>query len=248
MEMPESWDLLSASLAVCDLGIPETGWEFLLAQKLVTDGNESDKREIFMGWVDEYYGKDITGPSWSSSIADALVRGLIIDETRNVPDPCGCVAEDRWNLFQEIKGQEDAKELFQGLGEVVAYATVGFESLGDTPDDMLRLRGIDREYSAREFGKMIRGAGWEETHGEWFIHSKSPLSFHKGPIVYFHSSGRKAVYKAYLERCHEQKYGIETAFIHRDESVDDGGDCDTKRLKWIVDNVLLGLNTAEPSP
>jgi hypothetical protein len=37
MESPDSWNLLTASLAVCDLGAPFSVWAFLVIQGLVWD-------------------------------------------------------------------------------------------------------------------------------------------------------------------------------------------------------------------
>jgi hypothetical protein len=97
VESPESWNLLTASLSVCDLEKPEATWIFLTAQGLVR-GNPAD-REVFFNVVKEEWDRGpIMGPSIASRVAGKLTCGNIVLSTGETPDPWGRIAKDRWQL------------------------------------------------------------------------------------------------------------------------------------------------------
>jgi ribosomal protein L40E len=85
MENPATWNLLTSSLAVCDLQMPEKVWAFLALQGLVRD--LPGDRDFFTGIIQQEKGSGaITGPSLQSRIAGrleefgiALANGLEAD-------------------------------------------------------------------------------------------------------------------------------------------------------------------------
>jgi hypothetical protein len=69
MESPETWDLLTASLAMSDLREPSSAWAFLVVQGLVRD--EPGDRETFSKFAQQEI-KEITGPSAAARVACRL--------------------------------------------------------------------------------------------------------------------------------------------------------------------------------
>ena len=94
MEYPGSWELLTASLAVCDLAQSQVAWEFLARHGLVRNG--PGDRETFVGLVRrEMTRGPITGPSLARRVAIALNNVGIALPAGEVPDPWGKIAEGR---------------------------------------------------------------------------------------------------------------------------------------------------------
>ncbi len=109
MESPASWDLLTASLAVCNLQKPFAAWAFLVVQGLVRDG--SGDREIFVEIIQKEKDRDITGPSVASRVAGSLRRAEIALEAAGIPDPWGKIASERLKVMTawtdgEVLGKE----------------------------------------------------------------------------------------------------------------------------------------------
>jgi hypothetical protein len=97
VESPDSWNLLTASLSVCDLEKPEAAWTFLTAQGLVRD-NPAD-RELFFSVVKQEWDRGPNmGPSFASRVADKLKSGNMVLPTAETPDPWGRIAKERWQL------------------------------------------------------------------------------------------------------------------------------------------------------
>jgi len=97
VESPESWNLLTASLSVCDLEKPEAAWTFLIAQGLVR-GNPTD-REVFFNVVKQESDRGPNmGPSIASRVAGKLTSGNIVLSAGETPDPWGRIAKERWQL------------------------------------------------------------------------------------------------------------------------------------------------------
>ena len=97
MESPESWNLLTASLSVCDLEKPEAAWTFLIAQRLVR-GNPAD-REVFFNVVKQELDRGPTmGPSIASRVAAKLKSGSGVLSPAETPDPWGRTAKERLQL------------------------------------------------------------------------------------------------------------------------------------------------------
>ena len=94
MEPPGSWDLLTASLAVCDLAHSEVAWAFLtrhgLVRTSVGDG------ATFMSLVRQEVDRGpITGPSIARRVAMALQDAGIALSAGEAPDPWGKLAKER---------------------------------------------------------------------------------------------------------------------------------------------------------
>ncbi len=94
MEDPQSWDLLTASLAVSDLSNAFEVWSFLVAQGLVRD--EPADREAFCRIVQEELDVgEHTGPSVAARVADRLNRTGMVHPIGHMPDPWGETAKAR---------------------------------------------------------------------------------------------------------------------------------------------------------
>lgn len=92
MESTQTWDLLTASLAVCDLARPREAWAFLVVQGLVHD--EPGMREQFVAIVEQVLADGpITGPSEPRRIAGRMLG--MRREAANQPDPDGKIARAR---------------------------------------------------------------------------------------------------------------------------------------------------------
>ncbi|HET9917302.1 MAG TPA: zinc ribbon domain-containing protein [Candidatus Binatia bacterium] len=99
MEPPNSWDRLTASLAVCDLSKPYRAWAFLVLQGLVRD--LPGDRENFIGFVKQEREKEITGPSLASRIAGLLDRSGISRPESHEPDPEAELAFQRFSVIRQ---------------------------------------------------------------------------------------------------------------------------------------------------
>ena len=98
MESPVSWNLLTASLAVCDLGAPFSAWAFLVLQGLVRD--MPGDRESFAAFVAEAVRWErehgpATGFSLARRAADSLKAAGVTHPPSEAPDPCGEIAISR---------------------------------------------------------------------------------------------------------------------------------------------------------
>src|SRR5262245_60356098 len=94
MELPESWDLLTASLAVLDLQRPFAAWAFLVIQGLVRD-TPGDREAFADDNREEVARGPITGPSLACRVAGSVARAGIALPAGRVPDPGGAVAAER---------------------------------------------------------------------------------------------------------------------------------------------------------
>ena len=98
MEPPDSWDLLTASLAVCNLQDPARAWRFVTHQRLIQDTPENQKL-FFETTQYELDRGPVTGPSEPCRIAGSLGRAGVVDATLNVADPNGDIASQRLEEF-----------------------------------------------------------------------------------------------------------------------------------------------------
>lgn len=94
MESPESWDLLTASLAVSDLTNPEFVWAFLVVQGLVR-GHRKDRLAFLELLRFEQERGPITGPTLAARVASALSTRGITQSRANVADPNARIANQR---------------------------------------------------------------------------------------------------------------------------------------------------------
>jgi hypothetical protein len=123
MENPAHWDLLTSSLAVCDLQKPEKVWAFLALQGLVS--NLPGDREFFYGVIqrEKAYG-EMTGPSLQSRIAGRLQELDIVLAAGAEPDPHAHIAKKRLESLNHLMAD---KEPFQAVRKSVFCTHCGVE-------------------------------------------------------------------------------------------------------------------------
>lgn len=94
MEPPSTWNLLTASLAVCDLTKPHSAWAFLVVQGLVSDSGA--EREAFFGVIQQALAQGPTvGLSAPAFVANSLTHAGIATAAGRDRDPNGERALDR---------------------------------------------------------------------------------------------------------------------------------------------------------
>ncbi|HZS05767.1 MAG TPA: zinc ribbon domain-containing protein [Blastocatellia bacterium] len=101
-ESPEGWNLLTSSIAVCDLQQPALVWAFLSVQGLVRD-QPGDRGNFLQIVQQESY--DITGPTRASRIASALRSAGIALPGSGLPDPFGKIAMERRQVVSQWVNQ-----------------------------------------------------------------------------------------------------------------------------------------------
>ena len=99
MESPESWDLLTASLAISNLRDPSSTWAFLVVQGLVRD--EPGDGEAFRRFAQVAVSQEITGPSAAARVAFSLNDAGITQPAGRTPDPCARIAAARLAPIEE---------------------------------------------------------------------------------------------------------------------------------------------------
>lgn len=94
MENPQSWNLLTSSLAVSNLEDPSTTWAFLVVQGLVHD--RADDRATFGRIVRDVLNEGpITGPSEASRVSMRLVQAGLNLPAGTLTDASGKLAHER---------------------------------------------------------------------------------------------------------------------------------------------------------
>jgi hypothetical protein len=93
MEPPETWDRLTASLAISNLADPSPTWAFLVLQGLVRD--EPSDREAFGMLAEDATTNPITGPSAAARVAFGLKSAGIAQPAGLTPDPWARLAAPR---------------------------------------------------------------------------------------------------------------------------------------------------------
>jgi len=94
MESPESWNVLTASFAICDVKNPLSAWAFAAVQGLVRD--DPGDRDLFLRFLEEETARgDVTGPSLPYRVASALSLSGIVLPPGLLPDPWGEIAGAR---------------------------------------------------------------------------------------------------------------------------------------------------------
>ena len=102
MEYPGSWNLVTASLAVCDLAQGEEAWAFLVRHGLVRDSRGDS--DTFISLVRQEIDRGpITGPSVALRVATALKGVGIALPAGESPDPWGKIAEERLKAISSGK-------------------------------------------------------------------------------------------------------------------------------------------------
>src|SRR6266566_1284015 len=97
MEFPGSWNLLTASLAVCKLDSPATAWAFLVRQGMVR--NTPSDCDAFVRFVrQEIERGPITGPSVAWRVASALESAGIALPAGKASDPWAKISQERLGM------------------------------------------------------------------------------------------------------------------------------------------------------
>ena len=105
MESPQTWDLLTASLAVSNLRETYETWAFLVAQGLV--GDTGPERDAFRQIVERVLAEgQITGPSEALRVASDLSSSGIATPAAREPDPWGKIAESRLRTIRGWRGTD----------------------------------------------------------------------------------------------------------------------------------------------
>src|SRR5437764_9731331 len=115
MESPETWDLLTSSLAISNFADVSLAWAFLVVQGLVRD--EPGDRETFRRLADDATMNPITGPSASARVARSLTGAGIAQPGGLTPDPWARVAAERLASIESWTGRDGARRY---LGQVAA--------------------------------------------------------------------------------------------------------------------------------
>jgi hypothetical protein len=116
MESPDTWDLLTSSLAVSNLAEPSSTWAFLVLQGLVRD--EPGDREAFSRFADDASTNPITGPSSAARVALSLKGAGIAQTAGLTPDPWGRIAAGRLASIESWTGRDGARRYLEhGFGD-----------------------------------------------------------------------------------------------------------------------------------
>jgi hypothetical protein len=115
MESPDTWDALTASLAIGDLTDPSLTWAFLVVQGLVRD--EPDDREAFRRLANDATTNPITGPSAAARVALGLNDAGITQSAGRTPDPWAQIAAVRLAAIESWTGRDGARRYLQGVRE-----------------------------------------------------------------------------------------------------------------------------------
>ena len=92
MESPETWNLLTACLAVMDLAKPERTWSFLVQQQVARDAD--DAKQAFLQFLrEEEAVGPITGPSLPARVASRLTSSGFALPAGRAPDAWGNQAQ-----------------------------------------------------------------------------------------------------------------------------------------------------------
>jgi|SRR5436853_4101781 len=107
MESPETWDLLTSSLAISNLAHVSLTWAFLVVQGLVRD--EPGDRETFGRFAEDANINPITGPSAAARVARSLKGAGIAQPGGVTPDPWARVAAGRLASIESWTGRDEAR-------------------------------------------------------------------------------------------------------------------------------------------
>lgn len=116
MESPETWDLLTASLAVSNLADPSATWAFLVVQGLVRD--DSSDRAAFSMLAEDATTNPITGPSAAARVALGLKSAGIAQTTGFTPEPWARLAAGRLAAIEAWTGRDGARRYLEQLAAI----------------------------------------------------------------------------------------------------------------------------------
>jgi hypothetical protein len=111
MESADTWDALTASLAISDLADPSLTWAFLVVQGLVRD--EPGDREAFGRLAEDAVTNPITGPSAAARVALSLNDAGIAQAAAGTPDPWARIAAARLASIESWTGRDGARRYLE---------------------------------------------------------------------------------------------------------------------------------------
>ena len=111
MESPETWDLLTSSLAISNLAQVSLTWAFLVVQGLVRD--EPGDCETFRRLAEDATANPITGPGASARVALSLKAAGIAQPGGLTPDPWARVAAGRLVSIEAWTGRNGARRYLE---------------------------------------------------------------------------------------------------------------------------------------
>jgi hypothetical protein len=111
MESPETWDLLTSSLAISNLAQVSLTWAFLVVQGLVRD--EPGDCEAFGRFVEDATTNPLTGPSAAARVALSLKGASIARPGGLTPDPWARVAAGRLASIESWTGRDGARRYLE---------------------------------------------------------------------------------------------------------------------------------------
>jgi hypothetical protein len=120
MESPETWDLLTASLAISNLNEPSSTWAFLVVQGLVRD--EPGDREAFLRFAQHEVSHEITGPSAAARVALRLNEARIALPIGRTADPWAGMAAGRLASIEPWTGRELARRYLDQMVSIQALS------------------------------------------------------------------------------------------------------------------------------
>jgi hypothetical protein len=113
MESPETWDLLTSSLAISNLAHVSLTWAFLVVQGLVRD--EPADWETFRRFAEDATANPITGPSAAARVAFTLKSAGIAQQGALTPDPWGRLAAGRLASIESWTGRDAARRYLESV-------------------------------------------------------------------------------------------------------------------------------------
>jgi hypothetical protein len=113
MESPETWDLLTASLAISNLKELSSTWAFLVVQGLVRDA--PGDRDAFRRFAQYEVSNEITGPSTAARVALSLRSAGIALPVGHTSDPRARMAAERLASIERWTGRDAAKRYLEQM-------------------------------------------------------------------------------------------------------------------------------------
>src|SRR5258708_8826585 len=125
MESPDTWDLLTGSLAISDWADRALTWAFRVVQGLVRD--DPGDREAFSGFAGDATTNPITGPSAAARVAFSLKGAGIAQAAGRTPDPGAQIAAARLAAIESWTGRQGARQYLEEVTANGEQARVAFK-------------------------------------------------------------------------------------------------------------------------
>jgi hypothetical protein len=127
MESPETWDLLTSSLAISSLADVSLTWAFLVVQGLVRD--EPGDCQTFRGFAENATANEITGPSAAARVALSLKGAGIAQPVGLTPDPWARLAAGRLAPIEPWTGRDGARRYLEQMAANEEQASGGAQTM-----------------------------------------------------------------------------------------------------------------------